>query len=933
MLRIEVATQQSESTKDRGDLLESLSEKLLKSQNYEVQKEVRNTGVELDLLCRHKVNKNKQIYVECKAYRDNRKIDSTIVDKMIGIKQRKNYDEAWLISTCPFGKEAKGIVNELIEDKSVNDLYFYTPEKLINALVDAKVIIDENLAKYEINKTLKTPNLIGESILLITSFGDFWAFEYKNGGKKSSVIVSYAGNGEIVDDSELLEEISRTDTSLNYLNFNKILQINNVQKKKKFKLEFNQSYLDRILDTGVKYTHPNKSNLNLNDLFIYQDLQILNDERKINSSKFNKIDTDKFRKFVFGDEVSGKTTLAYKLQRVYLESGFIPVYISSTNIKTQKKEKIINLVNRNIKKQYKDVTTEIFESFENNKIILLIDDFHKIKTNKGTTVEVLLTINSLYENIIVFSNSNRELKVLTNNEYSESLSTFDFYKIKELGYKLRDEIIGKWISIGEQETINDTEKYNRIVDIAKTINTAVGRNFVPTYPIYVLTLLQSFEATTAKSLQGSAYAEFYNYLIIQSLGSTGIKPSDLHLYFSFLSELAYYLFNEFSKEISKQDLIKFHDNYCKEKIISVSFEKIEKVLINSKILYQDNNSYCFNHNYIYYFFVAKYLSENIFNDDVRNKIILITDRLYLSEFANILIFLVHFSKDDFVLNGIISQAKSIFSDKEIVTFQKDEFENINKLIEKELIIQIEDTTAKESREQELDLRDEIDDIHNTSDSEKDIEVDYNSDIKSLDIFGKINLSFKLMEILGQIAKNYYGSLDGVVKIDIVNETYNLGLRSLNSLMGDFDKYTNVLEEEILEFLDKKDGKDLTGIVKKFVFDFASMLSFIFIAKTANSVASRDLLGVFDIVCNDDNHISKKLIRVAIDLDFHEGLNVNKIISFNDELKDNNIASMLLKLLVTRHLYKFNIKYDKKQKLCKKLKIDVKNQIKMLTQNK
>lgn len=932
-MRIEVATQQSESTKDRGDLLETLSEKLLKSQNYEVQKEIRNTGVELDLLCRSKVNKNKQIYVECKAYRDNRKIDSTIVDKMIGIKQRKNYDEAWLISTCPFGKEAKGIVNELIEDQSVNDLYFYTPEKLINALVDSKVIIGEDIAKHEINKTLKKPNLIGEPTLLITSFGDFWVFEYKNGGKKSSVIVSYASNGEIVDDSELLEELSRTDTSLKNLNFNKILQIDNLQTKKDLKLEFNQLYLDRMLDTGVKYTHPNKSNLNLDDLFIYQDLQILNDEKKINSSKFNKIDSDKFRKFVFGDEVSGKTTLAYKLQRTYLETGFIPVYINSTNIKTPNADKIINLVNRSIKKQYKDVTTETLESFDNKKIVLLIDDFHKIKTNKGATVEVLLTINSLYEHIIIFSNSNRELKVLTNNEYSESLSTFDFYKIKELGYKLRDEIIGKWISIGQQETINDTAKYNKIVDTANTINTAVGRNFVPTYPIYVLTLLQSFEATTATSLQGSAYAEFYNYLIIQSLGSTGIKASDLHLYFSFLSELAYYLFNDCSKEISKDDLFKFHEKYCKEKIIRVSFEKIEKVLINSKILHRDNNSYCFNHNYIYYFFVAKYLSENISHDDVREKIELITDRLYLSEFANILIFLVHFSKDEFVLNGIISQAKNVFSGTEIVTFHKDEFANINNLIEQELIIQIEDTTAKESREQELVLRDDIDDIHNTDESEKDIEVDYNEDIKNLDIFGKINLSFKLMEILGQIAKNYYGSLNGSVKIDIINETYNLGLRSLNSLMGDFNKYTDVLEDEILEILEKKDGKDLTGITKKIVFDFASMLSFIFIAKTANSVASRDLSSVFDIVYKDDKHISKRLINMAIDLDFHEGLNVNRIIAFNDELKDNNIASMLLKLLVTRHLYKFNIKHDQKQKLCKKLKIDVKNQIKMLTQNK
>ncbi|MGB5055893.1 MAG: hypothetical protein WBO24_16000 [Nitrospirales bacterium] len=70
MSLIEVATPKSASSKDKGDLLEKLTVEFLKTQNYVVAEEVRVTANELDLLCRHSVN-NRQIYVECKAHRDN----------------------------------------------------------------------------------------------------------------------------------------------------------------------------------------------------------------------------------------------------------------------------------------------------------------------------------------------------------------------------------------------------------------------------------------------------------------------------------------------------------------------------------------------------------------------------------------------------------------------------------------------------------------------------------------------------------------------------------------------------------------------------------------------------------------------------------------------------------------------------------------------
>lgn len=219
-MKIEVALNKSASTKERGDLLESLTEKLLKAQSYEVIKEIRFTAVELDLLCRHKYS-GKEIYVECKAYRDTN-IDANILKNLAGTLFLKDYSEAWLISTGNYGKEAKGFVKEWKEKprEQATKLSFYDPEKVIESLISAGVI--KNRPEDKAAEYAGSENLIGEWILLVTNYGMFWAAATLSGGIPSGVICYYANNNELLTDLKLLENLSATDTSLNKLDFSLI---------------------------------------------------------------------------------------------------------------------------------------------------------------------------------------------------------------------------------------------------------------------------------------------------------------------------------------------------------------------------------------------------------------------------------------------------------------------------------------------------------------------------------------------------------------------------------------------------------------------------------------------------------------------------------------------------------------------------------------
>lgn len=215
-MKIEIAVPPNASQTERGELFEQLAKKLLIAQSYNVIDQIRLTAVELDLLCKHNVS-HKEIYVECKAYRD-KPIDANILKNLAGTQALKGYSEAWIVSTSKFGKEAKGFIHEWKNSGNPNStaMSFYGPEQVIAALESAKVIAA--LPKQSALDKVGNENLLGEWVLLITEFGYFWAVSVLSGGIPRSAILFYANNGEQVADAELADNIKSTDTSLSKLN-------------------------------------------------------------------------------------------------------------------------------------------------------------------------------------------------------------------------------------------------------------------------------------------------------------------------------------------------------------------------------------------------------------------------------------------------------------------------------------------------------------------------------------------------------------------------------------------------------------------------------------------------------------------------------------------------------------------------------------------
>lgn len=210
---IEVCSEATDTTTQKGALLEQFSKAFLQSQGFVTTSTVRTTGVEVDLLSADNQT-GETVMVECKAYRST--ISADVITKLYGTVVMKGYASGWLISTHALGKDAKGIAEEWRE-KPIEErrkLRIFTPDILIKRLIDAGIVCDPDTIK--VDDIFKRSS---ESYFLITRRGNFWALPIidPETGVAASIAVYDSKTGAVVRNSPLLAWLLQTDTTLGNL--------------------------------------------------------------------------------------------------------------------------------------------------------------------------------------------------------------------------------------------------------------------------------------------------------------------------------------------------------------------------------------------------------------------------------------------------------------------------------------------------------------------------------------------------------------------------------------------------------------------------------------------------------------------------------------------------------------------------------------------
>lgn len=672
-------------------------------------------------------------------------------------------------------------------------------------------------------------------------------------------------------------------------------------------------------NTEVVFSHKHKDQVTLDDIYVYPDLKPIKQEydelgNSIRSKELFDPHFTKPRTLILGSEQSGKTSLAKMLAKQHFSNGRLPLLCKGSQINNTKVDKLIRQL---IDRQYTHLDPEAYlASRQRNTII--IDDYNELKINVRFQKHFLESLSEYFGIVIIISNNSIKYD---EGRYIE-LSEFDQYEILPFGNLRRGDLIEKWNTIGREETIDIKELHDENDRITNHVNAIIRKNVLPQKPIYILTVIQLLETAKPTDYSLTSYGHCYQSLIQANFKKANITPREFDTFINYLTELAFFIYGTQSDRINSEEYVRFCELYSKQYLIQ-SHEIVVEKLLYSGVLLKKSEYLEFGYRYIYYFYVAKYLADHLDIANCKKAIEHLCKNMHTEKNANILIFLVHHSKDGEIIDEILLHASVVFDgtseatlDAKDTTYLIEYISSIPKLV-------IEQKDIEKERRTHLEQKD---DIEKLEESVSDEGIDDNNDNK---VLSEINRSVRLIEIIGQILRNRYGSLKKEQLKDLSISAYSSGLRFLNFFLTT----TREEQEYILDFLKNifRESKSLTDeeITKEarnIFLMFCYGTSYSVIKKIANSLGSEKLMPIFNEINNDHpNSPAMKLIHVAILLEFTKSIPKTELSELFEDLKRNPIAQRLLQELVVQHLYLNHVEFKDRQWISSKMELPMSTQ--------
>ncbi|MEK4444125.1 MULTISPECIES: metallophosphoesterase family protein [unclassified Niallia] len=735
---------------------------------------------------------------------------------------------------------------------------------------------------------------------------------------------------------DIYSRIMETDWE-NTLQYNHSVKGNNSEI-----LEPTDRYLNQINNLQIPLTHPRVEDVSISDIYVYPHMKELLYQEKNNEVTSQKnadhilseLNTSTHF-FITGEKESGKTTLSKKYFNEFYQLGYYPLLIDGQGIKPALIKDMIKLLKEPVWDTYGKSNYERYLQLKRNDRVLIIDNWQKAALNDKLKTKFLEYANKWFNNIVFFSDSVSNIKEMLQLRTTtiENLKIRQF-KLSEFGYVKRAELIGKWVKLGQEESLNEEQEIRIIDQFEKMVNSVIGSNYIPTFPLYILVMLQTFESGKEHNLDKSTNGYYYEVLIKQALMKIQIQNKDIETMNNYLTELAFYFYKFKLKKIKPLEWDKFHDKYRLEYDLTneqLPFTIYKQKLLGAKILESHNDGFRFSYSYIYYYFIAQYLAKNVKEEEEQKIIANLCKNLYVEKNANILMFLVHLSKDSSIMFRVKEAAKGIFESLTELRLDED-VSIINDFMDSIPAMVIHDIDVKTNR---YEVNKSADNLYDSKidESEDDFNEESEEDVENhqLQIINEMNKAFKMIELIGQILKNYYGSMKGEEKKNLCSEAFTIGLRTANSIIGDLKNNKDSLIEFITDLIISKEGdanlsnEEITKRSKRILYNMSKLVISGTIMKVSLSVGSKELDETLRKVEDVLDINSARLINAAIKLEHYDQFPYDDIKNLYKLLNDNKIGQDLLRDFVKRHLYMFKTDFKEQQKICSSVGIQYKPQ--------
>ena len=679
----------------------------------------------------------------------------------------------------------------------------------------------------------------------------------------------------------------------------------------RFIVTLDEKFAHFLHDTEIDYPNDSIEKISLDNIFIYPDLQKVS-EKKDKVSKTisaDKLLANEDLVIIYGEEQCGKTTLCKRLFIDSFYNEFCPILIDAHEINHTNPEELIK---KYLKKEYKNLNPKNY--ILGKQKTLIIDNYDIIRLDEKKKEIFIRNILKTFDKIILIASESFRFVIHELDYFND----FKKFNLLLFGNQKREELIKKWISLNIDK---DTKKIYREIDLIKIqINSIIKNNVVPPKPFFLLTILASLEAFKPGNQEITSYGHCYQSLIYKSLEKISIKPNEIDKYLNFLTELSFYIFRKKQTQISIEQFEAFCESY-NNKFIKVDGIKIATNLKECNLIKLESDSVSFKYKYIQYFYIAKYIAEHIDQKGIHDLFMNLLENLHVEENANIIVFITYHSKKKEIIEDIMLNIMGLFDEYEEATLKATELNFMQDFIEELPTILIKNKPVAEERKKKNDQLDKYD-----QSDEK-----YNGEIEKLDsknILSTIYKSFKSIEIVGQIIRNRYASIEKKTLIELTENAYAVGLRFLNFYL----KISETYQEEIVKMIEYKliSNPDLTTeeikieARKNYLFLMYGLI-FSVIKKISFSAGSQDALEIYEELNTSTPSPAYQLIFFSIMLTFSKELELSDIILEKKVFKDNVVCQKILKEIVVQYIYQNDVDFKTRQMVSEKLEIPMKTQ--------
>lgn len=645
--------------------------------------------------------------------------------------------------------------------------------------------------------------------------------------------------------------------------------------------------------TQVEFISQHKENIRLDDLFVFPNVKAEFSDRGVNG--FEDLWKKNKRLVLKGDDRSGKTVFCRKLLLSEIDKGNPAILVSGNDIRSPRNHE------RLIKEVFKEQFNGSFSHWKSKPAkLLIIDDFsHNSHLNfvdfAKDYFERILIVTSEDDFLVYFKDEGR-------------LAGFELLSLRSLGHVNQEILIKKWIGLSNTKDQELSVTHGKIDQIEDQLNSIILHNrIVPRYPFYILSILQTFEAFMPQSLQITAYGHCYQALITAQLINIGVSKEDIDSALNFLSHFAFEVFDQ--SKCSQDQYEQFLERYEQEFIVkdSVVNRLMRK---DSSIIRMRNGGYEFNHPFIYYFLLGHYFARNY---EVKKGLIEeLARKSYVHDNAYILIFTIHHTQNDDLINTMIHSAYA-FDSISPATLSTDETRLLEGILEELPERILSNRPVEEERRIEREQRDE---------NEAELEELPPDDSSEKDTLNDFYRALKNMEILGQILRNKYGSLPREKLKEVVSFVADAGLRLIN-IVTDRDailSFEGYFIEELKSVnIPEDDKQKIQNFLKRQIRTLVFVSIGSLLRKILISIRKPELQKVVDAMCRENGTPAYDLLRILFILETSESLSTQSVKQITDtfskfEGNRNTVPKRLLSLWLQHYANTHEINYRLREKL-------------------